>query len=56
MGVLLGGLFLLSGSLPPAILAHALTNHVTMRYLAGDDDHSGTQAPLHAHGARPRRL
>ena len=56
MGVLLGGLFTLSGSLLPAILAHALINHVNMRYLAESDARTGTPAPLHVHGPRQRRL
>ena len=56
MGCLLGGLFYLSGSLLPAILAHALINHVNMRFLAAPDDTLGAQARLHAHEPRPRRL
>jgi len=56
MGVLLGWLFVLSGSLLPAIVAHALINHENMRFLARCDPAPSELAQLTAHDPRPRRL
>jgi membrane protease YdiL (CAAX protease family) len=56
MGILLGGLFVYSGSLLPAIVAHALINHENMRYLARGDVGSDPHAELRTHGPRSRRL
>jgi uncharacterized protein len=56
MGVLLGSLFVLSGSLLPPILAHALINFANMRLLARLEPAARVRAEITAHPPRTRRV